>query len=131
MDCQQTVIIGPHFIRVFCRTVMAVQYALRSFIKRESRLPLDRLPREQFIIQQVILVGSFTLRGLQDCTITFLDLREDLGNLVYLLDFLNARFPREAGVLQTYIYTLLSITDEICGLLERAAQVGNKMALLM
>lgn len=107
------------------RTVTTVQYALRSFIKRESRLPLDRFPREQFITQQVILVGSFALRGLQDSTLTFLDLREDLGNLVYLLDYLNIRFPREAVILQTYIYTLLAITDEICGLLEKAAQVGN------
>ncbi|XP_022653945.1 probable serine/threonine-protein kinase pkgA isoform X2 [Varroa destructor] len=105
------------------KTVTTVQYALRSFIKRESRLPLDRFPREQFITQQVILVGSFALRGLQDSTLTFLDLREDLGNLVYLLDYLNIRFPREAVILQTYIYTLLAITDEICGLLEKAAQV--------
>ncbi|OQR78188.1 PAS domain-containing serine/threonine-protein kinase-like, partial [Tropilaelaps mercedesae] len=105
------------------KTVMTVQYALRSFIKRESRLPVDRLPREQFVTQQVILVGSFMLRGLQDSTLTFLDLREDLGNLVYLLDFLNLRFPRDAGILQTYIYTLLSIVEELCGLLEKAAQV--------
>ncbi|XP_003747793.1 microtubule-associated serine/threonine-protein kinase 4-like [Galendromus occidentalis] len=105
------------------KLVKTVEYVLRSFLQRESRMSLDRFPREHFCTQQVVLVGIFVLHGLQSRTLTFLELREDLGNLAYLLDFLRLHHPKDAAFMQAYLRKYLAMLEELCSIFEKATQV--------
>lgn len=105
------------------RLVKTVEFVLRSFLHRETQLTLDRFPRQHFCTQQAILVGIFVLHGLQHERLTFLDVREDLGNLAYLLDFIRCYYPSDAAYLQSYLRKYLAILEQLCTILERATQV--------
>lgn len=68
-------------------------------------------------------MGIFILHGLHSKSLTFLDLREDLGNLAYLLDFLKHHYPTDAAHMQAYLRKYLAILEELCATFEKATQM--------
>lgn len=103
------------------KTVSTVVQLLEVFTGKECPIRENLFPRELFVMEQVALTAKDYINRLQKQTMTFLDLREDLGNLTCLCELMANRDERATLLAHVLLRRLIVIVSELAGIIEEAS----------
>ncbi|XP_022649557.1 serine/threonine-protein kinase KIPK1-like isoform X3 [Varroa destructor] len=108
------------------RLVKGTRDSFKMFLRHCSSQVTPRLlmtPMEYFLVEQVRLTAIAIYRRIMSQKLTFLDVREDLGNLMSLYDDTRSEHRQAAQTLAVYFHKLVLITAVLAGELEEASRV--------
>lgn len=110
-------------ITLFPRIPKVTTVLLEFFIKRESKVSLQRDPLSHFCHEQCLLEAQDCLQKLHRQLITYQDLRDMIENLVCLHGICLRRAPETARDLGTLVRKLTIIVSELATSLEKISDV--------
>ncbi|XP_028968858.1 microtubule-associated serine/threonine-protein kinase 3-like [Galendromus occidentalis] len=108
------------------KMVSAARSDLSNFVRENSFSRRPRLwatPIENYLAEQVQLTAEGLLIRIQNDALTFLDVREDLANLLSLFERISDNDKDSAEVLSMYLRALLLILTPVASALEEVSHV--------
>ncbi|KAK8759831.1 uncharacterized protein LOC144108790 [Amblyomma americanum] len=108
---------------LFPRIPKVTTVLLEFYIRRESKIELDREPLQHFCQEEVLLAAQDILEKLNTQVITYQDVRDTAENLIGLHNLAYKRAPEIAKILGDHIRKLTIIVGELATSLEKVSEV--------